>query len=354
MNPLHRFVSQTKKVFREKTYKNAFNVLFCTDSYSRQHSQYLYELYDNDSPKLPLTGKRVIYMFDGRNDHNIGLADRLRGAAFIYNIVKEMREAGDDIDFSINFTHPFQLSQYLVPNEDICDWRIEADNISNNLSQVEPIQTINKTKPGRLGYWRYREYLKRKIRKSHCNQFHVYSNTIDKKSSAYSTAFHELFRPSERLQEALNPHLQALDSKEPYLNITLRFQNLLGDFYEGDHYKSLDDETQKQDLIARCMTQIENIHDENPDKMILVTSDSRSFLNVANKKKYVYTIDGELVHMAHTTESSFETHQKAFVDYLMIAGAEKIYCLRTGKMYNSGFPRTAAMINNRPFERVQF
>ncbi len=354
MNPLHRFTSQTKKVFRNKTYKDAFKVLFRTNSYSKEFSKYLYELYDNNSPKLPLTGKRVIYMFDGRNGHNIGLADRLRGVAFIYNIVKEMREAGDDIDFSINFTHPFQLSQYLAPNEDICDWRIEADNISNNLSQVEPIQTINKTKPGRLGYWWYREYLKRKIRKSHCNQFHVYSNTIDKKSSAYSTAFHELFRPSDRLQEALNPHLLALGSKDGYVSASFRFLNLIGDFNEVAKCTTLEKEEQER-LISRCLDELKKIHSHQPNRSILVASDSVTFLKRAQAElPYVYIIEGEITHMGNTEDDSFELHLKTFIDYLMIAGAEKIYLLRTGKMYNSGFPRTAAMINNRPFEKIEF
>ncbi len=318
--------------------------------YPNEPTKHIFKNYSLENPNKDISGRTVILMVD--DDANpYGLSDRLQGAIFAYNCIKELSKEGIDVDFKINFTYPFELSQYLEPNT--YDWKISPDQISYNSAQAEGIP-FNYFGKKILRDQLNRSCLKRCIRNSSCQQIHVYTNRFDRRKELFSTSFNELFKPTARLQEALNPHLQALNAKGPYLNTTLRFQNLLGDFLEGDERKSLDNEEQKQDLIERCMAQIEKMHEANPDKMILVTSDSRTFLNMVNKKEYVYTIDGELVHMAYTTESLFETHQKAFVDYLMIAGAEKIYCLRTGKMYPSGFPYTASMINNRPFKRIEF
>ncbi len=295
-------------------------------------------------PRRVTARRTVIAMLDYRNQ-KIGLSDRLRGIIHTYNCVEEMRAEGVDVDFKIDFRVPFELSQYLIPATE--DWRISPDEISFNPLQVEVI------KFGTSGdNQKHREYLMRRIAKSRHKQIHVYSNRFDGREGMFTAPFGELFKPSERVAEILEHHNRALG--EGYLNVTLRFQNLLGDFSEGESRLPLASEELKVELIGRCMEQIEILHRQNPEKMILVTSESRRFLDEANRKPYLYTIDGELIHMAFTENPSFEMHQKAFVDYLMIAGAEKIYLLRTGKMFNSGFPRTAAMIYNRPFEKIEF
>ncbi len=324
--------------------KKYFSDLYFTLRVYRRGYKLRYQNYSIFKPRRRINRRTVIAMLDYKNQ-KIGLADRLKGAIYTYNCVKELREKGLYIDFKIDYYAPFKLSAYLVPAE--YDWQISSDEISYNPTQVELI------KFGTRGdNQRHREYLLRRIAKSRHNQIHVYCNRFDEREGAFSDSFTELFKPSTRVQEILDIHTKALGTG--YLDVTLRFQNLLGDFDEGEKRKALDSVQEQQDLIERCMAQIEHIHAAHPDKMILVTSDSRRFLDIAAQKSYVYTIDGELVHMAFTQGSSFELHSKAFVDYLMIAEAEKIYLLKTGRMFNSGFPHTAAMIKDKPFEKIIF
>ena len=87
---------------------------------------------------------------------------------------------------------------------------------------------------------------------------------------------------------------------------------------------------------------------------ILVTSDSRKFLNEIDKEEWSYTIPGKLVHMSYTPIHNFETHLKSFVDLLVLSEAEKLYLLVTDDMFHSGFAESASLINNKPYEEIVF
>ncbi|MFI3301692.1 MAG: hypothetical protein SNI18_00840 [Rikenellaceae bacterium] len=324
--------------------KQYFSDLYFTLRVYRRGWKLRTQNYSIFKPRRKITTRTVIAMLDYRNQ-KIGLADRLKGAIYTYNCVKELRAKGVDVEFKIDYFSPFELSTYLIPAS--YDWQISQGDISYNPTQVEII------KFGTRGdNQRHRDYLLHRIANSRHNKIHVYCNRFDDREGAFTDSFNELFKPSPRVQAILDTHTKALGTG--YIDVTLRFQNLLGDFDEGEKRKALSSEQEQQDLIERCMEQIENIHSANPQKRVLVTSESRRFLDVAAQKPYVYTIDGELVHMAFTQGSSFDMHSKAFVDYLMIAGADKIYLLQTGRMFNSGFPHTAAMIKNKPFEKIIF
>ncbi len=314
--------------------------------YYNKISKYLHANYSPESPKREIDRRTVIFMVDKTT--TVGLSDRLRGAIFIYNSIKELHKKGIDVDFKINFTYPFELSQYLEPNA--YDWKISPDQISYNSEQSEVIDLYHRPKVSDIEIRAHRKYLQSRVIKSPCRQIHVYSNII----APFSDSFNELFKPSASLQQALNSHQQALDSEAGYISASFRFLNLLGDFNEVIDCKTLDKQEQER-LISRCLDELKKIHSREPNRSILVASDSCTFLKIAQAElPYVYIIEGEITHMGNTEDGSFELHLKTFIDYLMIAGAEKIYLLRTGDMYKSEFPRTAAMINNRPFERIKF
>ena len=69
---------------------------------------------------------------------------------------------------------------------------------------------------------------------------------------------------------------------------------------------------------------------------------------------FVFTIPGEIAHVDATKDNSFEANKKTFIDFFMIANAEKVYLAHRGKMFYSGFPRTAALSANKPFEVIEF
>ena len=97
------------------------------------------------------------------------------------------------------------------------------------------------------------------------------------------------------------------------------------------------------------------LHDRYPGKHILVNSDSTTFLQTAAKLDYVYVIPGNITHIDGKNDTDeYNAYEKTFLDFFMIANAERIYLLRTGQMYNSGYPFAASKIYNRPFEKIEF
>ena len=114
-------------------------------------------------------------------------------------------------------------------------------------------------------------------------------------------------------------------------------------------------EAEKESLITRCIEQIEELHEKNPSKRVLVNSDSCTFLQRAAELDYVYTIPGNITHIdGKNSSDEYSAYEKTFLDFFMIANAERIYLLRTGQMYNSGYPFAASKIYNKPFEKIEF
>ena len=100
------------------------------------------------------------------------------------------------------------------------------------------------------------------------------------------------------------------------------------------------------------MAELDRIHSLNEGKKVLVTSDSINFLNEVANKEYVYVIKGSITHMEFTDNDVSHTQLKSFMDFYMIAGAEKVYSVVIGDMYMSDFPVYAAKVGGVPFERV--
>ena len=90
---------------------------------------------------------------------------------------------------------------------------------------------------------------------------------------------------------------------------------------------------------------------KNPQfNKMLVTADSRKFLEAVKGLPFVYVIKGKVGHINY--EASDEVNMKTFLDFFMIANAQKVYLAKSDKMYNSDFSRRAAMIYNKKFELV--
>lgn len=278
--------------------------------------------------------KRVIMMIDGRTLHG-GMADRLRGCLGVYALCKKR-----GIPFHINWNYPFDLSLFLEPNS--YDWRIDPGKIVYETPESLVLAVFTSGLPfGESAYDRY--LLLKNIRSNRHAQYHIYSNTILDRSR-WSSLYQELFRPSPLLQEAIDANLKQLGPR--YVSFTFRFQQLLGDFKEGN-YKILE-AGERERLIARCLDELRALIDSVPESFrILVTSDSITFLNRARELPRTYIIPGAVAHMNYREESG--VFLKSFVDFYLIMGAEKVHLLQTGEMYNSGFPRFAAEVGRKPF-----
>ena len=136
--------------------------------------------------------------------------------------------------------------------------------------------------------------------------------------------------------------------------MVFRFQQLLGDSKE-DGYKILSP-NERETLIEKCIQKVEEIHSlQHPDKQVLITSDSTTFLErICQAKEYVHIIPGKVVHMDYTHNAAYEIYMKSFLDMLLLSDADKIYLLQTEDMYHSGFAKRAALLKNKPYDEIFF
>ena len=300
---------------------------------------------EGKSSSLPNT---IVYMCDGRMGVG-GLCDRLHGIISLYIFCKER-----GLNFKVNFCEPFELQEYLEPNE--YDWCIKSNKLTYNLIAAKPIIVLcsYRSNGGTLEdeLASQLRYLDKVVKKNVGREVHVYTNMhYAHTANVFSKYFQELFKPSKSLIEAVK--IQKERVGKLYISVTLRFQNLLGDFQEGK-FPTLDCESQNI-LIKKVKDKIIELHNtRHPDINILVTSDSRRFLNVVEDIDYIFTIPGKIVHMTYTPVHDFATHLKSFVDLMMLADAQKLYLLVTGQMYRSGFAESASFINCRPYEVIEW
>lgn len=299
--------------------------------------------YISDSPIKPLSQKRVVCIFDGKTK-NGGLADRLRGIVSVYEVCKEQ-----NLDFKILFTSPFNLSEFLVPNK--VDWRINEDDLNYN-TNIAALCYIDTLTGSEYEAKKQREWFCKEFKKKHI-EFHVRTNAIFSYNGDFSTLFNELFKPSPRLRSSIEKQKAQLGTD--YISTSFRFMNLLGDFNETFELHNKITKKEQSELIIKNIEQLRLLHDKYPSKRILVNSDSTTFLQTAAKLDYVYVIPGNVTHIdGKNNNNEYEAYEKTFLDFFMIANAERIYLLRTGQMYNSGYPFAASKTYNKPFEFIEF
>lgn len=302
------------------------------DSYKSQLLSHYYSL-DNMSPEGLFEG--IVYMADGKMLHG-GLSDRLCGLISVYNYAKQ-----NDLRFKINFVSPYLLSDILLPAE--YDWIIGNEEISYNSEDSHPIYlSVYSTDTSKV--IKHTNRVLNKIRKK---QIHIYTNMRYFSKSEFSSLFHELFRPTEALQRMIENYSSEIP--ESYVSITFRFQQLLGDFKEGN-FKKLKDENKKEKLIEKCKNCVIRIREKEKTN-ILVTSDSSSFLDIVSSLDNVYVIPGKIRHMDFSKEENVDISidMKSYVDLFLLSKAKKIFLCNIKPLYHSTFAQTASFINNRPY-----
>ena len=283
----------------------------------------------------------IIYMVQPETTFSGGLSDRLRGITSIYGECKRK-----NLPFKIVF-EPLHLQDYLVPNQ--YDWQIEAKNICWDSKKVYPctLLTYNNNLENSAQINAQKKILQYYLNKSY-KQIHIYSNMAIADND-FSVLFNELFRPSERLQNQIDYHLRKLGGEKKYISLTFRFRQLLGDFKEGGDILP---ESERESYILKCIKGVEELHSRYPSERILVTSDSKRFLDRLSHLEYVYVIPGAVVHMGFTFDASQDIYIKSFIDYFMISYAKKVFQMTDKLLFLSGFPKRAAMLTNAPYEEI--
>lgn len=330
-----------KKIYLRTYLRGIYHLFFRpSNSFAQEERRIKRLYYSPHSPKKRISNTTIILMIDGRSVHG-GLTDRIRAITTIYQYCKSK-----GITYRLNHSYPFYLPNILEPTEG-SNWEITSDEISYNSEQAV-VGVINDYQ---LPVRYHKPYLDFLVKKHKGKQIHLYSNTYFN-DSLFSMTFQEMFNPSLLLQKAIENNIQNIGSN--YIAVTLRFQQLLGDFYE-EGYKTLSTHEQSK-LIGKCTNKIMFIHNEmHPGSTILVTSDSKKFLDhISSRFCFVRIIKGTVVHMDHTADAPLEVYMKSYIDLYLISKAKQAYLLKTDDMYKSGFPKRASMLGNTPFKELIF
>lgn len=335
--------------FRKKLlYKIKSNPYYAWYITCTQRNKYLESLLQgiyctNNKASYTLDDKYVICPFEG-NLQAGGLADRIRGIIAVYAICKEL-----NLNFRLYFAHPFKLQDYLMPNK--YDWQIDKKDIVYEKPYTK-VLILEITQDNKYQRKKQYEKIRNNLSKTF-KQYHIYTNTSCFYGSRYSVLFKELFKLSPRLSAAIEK--QKTHIGQTYISVSCRFLDLLGDFNETyGRYLCLADE-EREEYILRNISQLNKLHVAYPNCKILVNSDSRTFLDRVKQLSFVYVNPGNITHIDNEyKDTCYETYEKTFVDFFMIANANKIFLLKTGMMHKSGYPYSASLIYNKPFEIIEY
>lgn len=299
---------------------------------------YKYYNFKNSISKI-LKKEEIIAMFDGKIIHG-GISDRLWGILSIYLYCKDHNKI-----FKIFFNNPFKLQDYLVPNK--VDWIISEKDLLYSLRYSQPLYISMQTHNNAKMY----EIFKRKLKSiSKRKQLHIYSNTRNFTKREFCRLYHDLFKMSPDLEKEYEFQRKEINSE--YVSCTFRFQQLLGDFKEGK-FRTIHDKKEKECLINNCKEAIVKLQNRCQCP-VLVTSDSKTFLDYVSDLEGVYIVNGEVNHPDFNREdTSLKTYMKSFVDLYMIADAQEVYLCNVSPLYRSGFAETAACIYDKPYYEIR-
>lgn len=273
-----------------------------------------------------------------------GLADRIKGMVTVYDWCEQ-----NNRKFQIDFREPFQLQHYLVPNE--YNW-LPQEIVYNKqctlprFCLMEP-RTCHKKEVRNHQDELLKSWMDENLSDTQ-HQLHVYTNMY-RPCVDFAKCFNKLFKPCARLQQEIERHLQNISGR--YISISFRFTTLLGDFTDCTGASLPEDE--QKDLIEKSLNVVHEIASHAPvhDK-ILITADSEKFLSRVKELKNVYVIPGKVGHIDY--DHGDDVNMKTFLDFFMISRAEKVYLAKGPGMYNSAFAKTAAIVNNKPFEIYKY
>ena len=285
----------------------------------------------------PVTSPLMVFKVDDYF-YSGGMADRFKGAVTAYAYCKQR-----NLDFRIRYVFPFELSDYLYPAQ--YDWRLRENEYTECMRDAKVMYAR-----AELGRRLVRQKIGRRQLHFYGNYDNLaYINRTGGTDYTWGGLFKELFRPCEAIEDAVAFKTQEIGA--PYVSAVFRFQNLLGDFKEYK-YSTIEDETEREELIEKCLHGLEIIKENHLGMPILVTSDSGVFVRRASRVSGVHVVGGDRVHIGSNSSDNADTYLNSFVDFYMLAGSQKIYSIQVGKMYPTNFPVYAAKLNDIPFDRI--
>lgn len=271
-----------------------------------------------------------------------GLADRLKAIVNTYYLSKI-----NGLNFKLYFRDPFELRKYLLPN--IVNWECELSDLdksllSSKLSVYRAEYPLPILKHGYqyhyLWYWGTDMIRLQSCRENEGNSELTWHST-------FKSCFDELFKPSAFLTALLDT--VPLNAKQ-YVSVHFRFVNLLGNFEGNTKRFPVLNEEHQQEIIQKCITQLNRISKDNRGLPVYVFSDSIKFLKICDNLGYYRIAGDNLGNVAHANGSDAE--DKTMLDFFTIARSKKVYSVVMRGMYSGVFSQYAALIGGAEFERI--
>lgn len=276
----------------------------------------------------------LVAVFDEKR-RAMGLADRLKGLVSLFAFSKVK-----NIPFRLLFTYPFDISLFFQPNE--YDWQLKENELITYTADTK-IFILQGESADRLLKLNSRKQVHAYLNRDYLAEI----NQQFKTDFEWGKLFNELFKPTKRLNEEIDNHLEIIGS--PYTACQLRFMALLGDFNELNSPTLA--EKERNALIQQCAEKILYLQ-EKDKKPILVASDSISFSNHIGTFEGIFTFPDKIIHIANSDNQHENVYMKPFIYFFLLSKADKVYSIVADKMYPSEFPLYASKINNKPFERI--
>lgn len=279
-----------------------------------------------------------VFMSDGTCMNN-GIADKLKGLISLYSFCKKNK-----YKFKIYWNYPFNLCDYLLLNT--------ADrNCQDIYSGAYPILLECHYKRQQISLEEeaknHISLLNTIIKRGKVKEYHVWTNGCWG-NEEFHALFHELFKFHPRIIDSYN----SLKPSEDYITLNFRFRQLLGDFQDAAGGEILTNEEQEK-LLSDCIYAIHKIRRKQQCSKVLVTTDSKTFMEEIKSIPFVFTVPGEILHTAISHPTYRCSYDKEFLDLYMMAKSIQIFQIHSAKMYYSDFPKVASYIGNIPFEIVE-
>lgn len=280
--------------------------------------------------------KDGIFLLIDDGNSQCGITDRLKTAVGLCYVARL-----HGLDFRFIHSAGFDLRDYLAPNK--IDWSAELSDISPDAEEIRYIFPYTDLPEFKKGV----QYV--------CREY-IGNNLIEKRDvpewqKVWRELFWDMFTPTERVRNAL----LSCSMPERYSVVVARFINSLGHTEDADYNSPFTEEMQRR-LIDAVLLKVAECEKES-EFPIVIYSDSAVFLEAAAAKGYMITDTNGIGNIMNGNVGEYVT-LRTFVNMFQMAKAEKIYSILhvdgfpENSLYNTQYPRYAAIIGDRPFVRI--
>lgn len=280
--------------------------------------------------------KDGIFLIIDDSNSRCGITDRLKTAVGLCYVARL-----HGLNFRFIHSAGFDLRDYLAPNR--INWSAELSDIIEDGEEIRYVAPYDDLP----GFKKGRQYI--------CREY-IGNNLIEKWNvpdwqKMWRELFWEMFTPTDTVRK----EMASCKMPDKYSAVVARFINSLGHTEDVDYNSPFTGDMQER-LIDAVLQKVAEC-ERGSDHPIVVYSDSAVFLEAAAAKGYMVTDTNGIGNIMNGNVGEYVT-LRTFVNMFQMAEAEKIYSILhvegfpENSLYNTQYPRYAAIIGDRPFVRI--